>query len=303
LTLADRHGELAAAAALRRGPGRRLEAASDEYSEDWDLLARDQSARAHMWERVALLSATRLEFPGLPVASAQPAASALTDAGYRVAATTQQRAPYLELPPSWEELLGTISRNRRSKVRRYRKRLEQEGRVAFRTTRGGAGLDADLGRFFEVEGSGWKGAAGSALRARPETIALYTEFAHAAAANEWLRLHFLELDGSTIASAYCCAIGPTTSLLKSGFDERYRALVPGSALRAEVLRAAIDEGATRFEFMGGEDEHKLQWNPRLRERVLVRGYRGAHVAEYLYRHRVRRAAAWSRDLLRRSRRN
>jgi len=297
--LVDEHGELRAGASLVRRSSRVVESAANEHTGDWDAIAADDSARAALWRHLATLPATTLRLTGVPGSSRSLsiASEALHDSGFRTAVSRQQLSPFLTLPGSWDELLARVSQNQRSNVRRYRKRLEREGEIAFRTVRG-PDLGRELDRFYELEASGWKGAAGTAIIRDASAHRLYTEFARAAAAKGWLRLHLLELDGAPIAAAYGCVLGDAAFLLKSAFDERYRRLAPGTMLRAEALRAAIAEGLSRYEFMGDADQHKLQWGPELRERSLLGAYRGSAVPAYVYRHRIRPLGRTLRDTLR-----
>jgi CelD/BcsL family acetyltransferase involved in cellulose biosynthesis len=274
-----------------------VRAAVNEYSDDWDAVAVDDSARRLLWSQIAELPAARLTLPGVPAASPSVAiaSEALRAVGYRVAVTREQLSPYVELPESWEELLAMLSRNQRSQVRRHRKRLEREGRLAFRTATG-PDLDGALDRFFQLEASGWKGAAGTAIQSDSRAVRLYTDFAHAAASRGWLRLYVLELDGVTIAADYSCVLGDAAFLLKTCYDERFARLSPGMVLRSEALRAAIGEGLPVYEFQGGPDSYKVRWGGELRERLLVRGYRGTALSAYLYRHKLRPAARRLRDV-------
>jgi len=289
-------GAFLAGAVLCRSSRGRIRAAANEYSEDWDLVAADDASRRSLLQGIASLRGRQLVLSALSDASpsAELAPETLREAGYRVAVTSEQRSPYLELPGTWDELLATVSRNQRSKVRRYMRHLEREGKPVFRTTVAGD-LDSDLERFLDLEASGWKGKAGTAIRQDSRAVKLYTEFAHAAAARGWLRIHLLELDGVTIAAGYGCVMRDAAFLLKSGFDERYSRLAPGAVLRAEAIRGAIEEGLNRFEFLGAADPHKLHWGAELQDRLLVRGYRGTALPAYIYRHKLRPGARRLRD--------
>jgi CelD/BcsL family acetyltransferase involved in cellulose biosynthesis len=294
-------GNLVAGAGLLRASSRLLQAAANAYSDDWDVVARDEPSRRMLWQRIGALPGARLTLRGLPAASpsADIAPGALRAAGYRLALARQQLTPYLALPETWDQLLAKLSQNQRSNVRRYKKRLEREGTAVFRTTTSGD-LDADLDRFFRLEASGWKGRAGTAILNDARALRLYTDYAHAAAAQGWLRLHLLELDGVTIAGGFSCVLGDAAFLLKSCFDERYARFAPGTILRAEALRGAIDEGLSRYEFLGAADPHKLRWGPDLRELLLVRAYRGAALPAFVYRHKLRPVAGRLRAFTRSS---
>jgi CelD/BcsL family acetyltransferase involved in cellulose biosynthesis len=152
---------------------------------------------------------------------------------------------------------------------------EREGTLRFRTTSGGEQLERDLDAFLDVEASGWKRHRGTAILSDSRTAQLYREFARQAAGKGWLRLHLLELDGTPIAGDLGCSFAGGSFLLKTGFDERYARLSPGLLLRAEALRAAIEDGCRSYDFLGGPDDWKLRWTREVRLRTVINAYRGA----------------------------
>jgi CelD/BcsL family acetyltransferase involved in cellulose biosynthesis len=88
-----------------------------------------------------------------------------------------------------------------------------------------------------------------------------------------LRLRLLELDGQLLAGDLSCVFENTEFLVKTGYDERFSRLSPGLVLRAEALRAAIDEGLSRYDFLGGPDPYKVRWGAVLRPRLMLDAYR------------------------------
>jgi CelD/BcsL family acetyltransferase involved in cellulose biosynthesis len=285
-------GELLGGAVLRRASARVMAAPTNDYAEHWDVIAADSAARRSIWEEVGRLRADKLVLGGVCSGSPSlgPATQALTASGYRLATVEQQRSPYRELPGTWDELVAAQSRNHRSEIRRRRKRLEEHGRLALRTaTR--SELDQDLERFFKLEAAGWKGRDGTAVLQDPAAHELYTSFAHAAAAAGWLRLRFLDLEGVAVAADLSCAVGGTEFLLKTCFDESRSRLGPGAVLRAEALRAAINDGSRRYEFLGGPEPYKMRWGGDVRHVLGLLAYRRTRLPEFVYRHKLRRAAA------------
>lgn len=276
LLLRDPAGMLIGGAALVRARGE-VRSASNVYTGDWDVLARDTSAQRELWRCIAEQGAAHGRFAAVLAASdtVDVARGALSAAGYGLVVEEDVSSPWRDLPSSYEELLATVSRKLRKHVGWCRRGLEGKGRLAFRTTTGGAELEDDLAAFFRMEGSGWKGRAGTAIKDDPRTLGLYGEFARAAAAAGWLRLRLLELDGHLLAGDLSCVLEGIEFLLKTGYDERFGRLSPGLVLRADVLRAAVEEeGLSRYEFLGGPDPYKMRWGATVRPRVVLDAYRG-----------------------------
>jgi CelD/BcsL family acetyltransferase involved in cellulose biosynthesis len=200
-----------------------------------------------------------------------------------------------------EALLATRSRNLRSQVGRRRRGLESEGELTFRQLRGGEGLDRDLDDFFALEAAGWKGkgGTGTAIATDPALVDLYRGFAGSMAASGRLRLYMLELDGKLIAADYGCVLASCGYLVKTAFDEDLGRLAPGLVLRAEALRASIEEGLDRYDFLGGPDSYKMRWTDEVRPRCTLRAFRGLGSAPaYAWRASLRPALKSAREGLR-----
>jgi CelD/BcsL family acetyltransferase involved in cellulose biosynthesis len=297
--LRDPEGRLAGGALLFRSRMGMLASPVNEHSGDWATVGRDEQARSDVWATIAALPAPVTALAGL--IDPAPARTALEQRGRRVFATVGVRSPFLLLPPRFDDLLQGTSRNLRSQVGRRRRALERQGRLGFRTTTGGPRLARDLDAFLQVEAAGWKARAGTAIVSDPVTERLYRDFATAAADHGWLRLQLLELDGEPIAADLGCAINGSGFLIKTGFDEAHSRHSPGLVLRAEVLRASIEEGLAEYDFLGGPDAYKTRWTSVVRPRTALRAVNW-HVGALVetYRRAVRPVLRRSRAAVRRS---
>lgn len=284
-------GSLCAGACCRLAPAGELTAPTDsDHGYDWDVVAVDPIWRREAWQAIARFGAKRLQLAPLPDRpdAAGAACDALRSAGYRIVRNRAEVSPCLPLPGSWDELLGSVSHNLRRQWRRSRRALDRDGGLVLRTTRTEADLERDLGVFLQLEASGWKGRAGTAIVCDPRAEHLYRSFARAAARQGWLRLSILESGGTPVAAAYGCVFAGRAFRLKSGFDERYADHSPGMVLVGEELRRSIEEGVREYDFLGSAQFHKLRWGSQTRARIVVRGYRGAAtLPAYAYRRRVR----------------
>ena len=126
-------------------------------------------------------------------------------------------------------------------------------------------LDALLAEGFAVEASGWKGESGTSILGSPSTARFYREVAAWAAAEDWLRLWFLRLDGKAIAFAYCLEHGGAHYELKVGFDPEFSRFGPGVLLARAKLEHCFSAGLESYEFLGQAERHKLDWTEDCRE--------------------------------------
>jgi CelD/BcsL family acetyltransferase involved in cellulose biosynthesis len=307
LTLVDEHEALLAGGVFVRTGGGRLRAATNAESSDWDVVAVDERARRLFWQQLAELGCRRLELPRFrsATAAAQQTRDALTASGFKLAESNDLASPKLELPASFDDLLAARSKQLRAQVRRLRRALDREGEVVLRTTtEPGEQFERDLDSFLTLEASGWKTEAGTAIRSQPTWEVLYRGFAAAASADGWMRLYVLELDGRPIAADYGCAFAGCGYLIKTGFDEQLRELSPGIVLRAEVIKASIEEGLTHYDFLGRPDRYKTRWTSDLRQHTVLRAFRGPRTlpASLWWRH-ARPSLKGARDRARALRRS
>jgi CelD/BcsL family acetyltransferase involved in cellulose biosynthesis len=305
LVLRDGQGALAAGAWLPR-PRPDLHQEAIEHLGDWDVVARDDDARAAVWRALLETTPSRVSLPGLVSVEASTAIARgeLEAAGYRLIERPGYPSPHLTLPATTDELMASVSRNLRSQSGRRRRALEREGELRLRTVTGGDELPAALDAFLALEAAGWKGREGSAVLAHPEAERHLRRFAADAAASGVLRMYLLELGGRLVAADYGAAIGGTGFLFKTTYDEELHRLSPGLVLRAEVLRASIEEGLGAYDFLGGAETYKMQWGAVLRPRVELVAYRGPRqLATWAWLARVRPAIVpLAKRLLRRGER-
>ena len=192
-------------------------------------MSRDAEAQAELWDAVAGLRASRVALDAMPehAGGADVATSALEQAGYQVFRLARPSSPYLALPPSWDELMGSVSKGLRSQLGRRRRNLERRGELTFKTEVGDRAVGAQLERFLRLEAAGWKGRAGTAIVSDARTQRLYRDFAAGAAAQGWFRLHKLELDGELIAADYGCAFADAGFLSRRHSTRLTRIARPG----------------------------------------------------------------------------
>lgn len=137
----------------------------------------------------------------------------------------------------------SMSGKKRKELRRQYKRLSELGEVAI--TRQVDDLDVStwIEDFLALEMSGWKGKAGSALAASPETAALFTRALGAAASRGQLERLAITLDGRPIAMLANLISGAGCFSYKTAFDESYARFSPGVLLQRENLAMLDKDGA------------------------------------------------------------
>lgn len=279
--------------------GRQVWSASNDQSPVFGPLALDAAAASTLLSALVAERPARLQLGYLDPDDAATAEglAALRARGYRQLVQQTLRAPHTEIAGEWETFLARLSRNRRKALRRTERRLREQGDLRVEVHTGGD-LDALLEEGFAVEASGWKGRQGTAINSSPPMRRFYRALAHAAADDKSLRLVFLRLDDHAIAFEFVLRYDDVVYDLKGGFDERFRTWGPGIWLLGEVVRDAFETGARRIEWLGTDDDYKLEWSDGTRRIVTATWYAPGprSLAEYHARTLWRSARTRGRDL-------
>ena len=157
------------------------------------------------------------------------------------------------LPRSYDELLASLSASLRQDVRRGAKNPSLE----FRWLDGPEFMPI----FFELHRQRWasKRLPGAfVLRGRQR---FHEAFGMAGTGNNLHRFGVLYCDAEPIGAIYGLASGNRAFFYQSGFDPERSKLSPGTVMIGEFMRRSIDEGATTFDFLRGEERYKMRWAP------------------------------------------
>lgn len=193
--------------------------------------------------------------------------------GYATTSRVLERSPYIDTSGDWSAYEDTLARKMRNEMRRRSRKLEERDEVAFEVSDGKDGLDALLEEGFRVEAAGWKGRAGSAISASPETLRFYTEVAHWAAEVGILRLGFIRCGSRAIAFDLAIESGGVHYLLKTGIDPDFAAFGPGMLIRRAMIERAFRADVHTYDFLGRDDPWKMQWTRATHERLLFQAFR------------------------------
>lgn len=192
----------------------------------------------------------------------------------------------IALEGSFAGYLAARPRHLQSNLRRYDKRLREDGLAArFVRLQSPEQLGAAVARYAALEGAGWKGRAGTALGSRPEQLAFYRELLEQAGAGRAVAYE-LWLGERLAASRLALCDAHMVVMLKTSYDETLARYAPGRLL----LHAAIEDGfathpGAAIEFYTDASADQLEWatDQRWIEHVSVYRNRPADLAIHLLR--------------------
>lgn len=286
--------------------GRRIESAANIHSPWWGVLGADSAARSQVVTSALADSRGRMVLRQLREDAEDELRDACTMDGYRVLSTAVEQAPFVRLDSEWAAYRRIkLSRHQRREIERCRRRLAEEGPVRYEwrsPTVDEVGPLLDEG--FQVEASGWKGRAGTAILSQESTTVFYTEAARWAAARGWLRLAFLRVRGRPVSFELALEKDGVVSLVKGGYNETAARYGPGIVLLHDLLEDAFARGAREVDLLGSSEPYKLRWAHGTRVRLSVAAFRRTvtGTADYAAHSATLRARAAARVLLEAARR-
>lgn len=167
-------------------------------------------------------------------------------------------SPFLDLPSTWDEYLSYLNRKDRHELKRKIRRLEEEG--AFKVCH--EGDPADIEEFFRLmslSNDQKRDFLSSDMRLFFQDI-LKTFWKE-----KTLSLCFMKLNGKNIAAAVLFEYKNQVLLYNSGFDPEYSRLSPGFLLKAFLIKHAIEEKKSRFDFLRGNERYKFDLGAKERK--------------------------------------
>jgi CelD/BcsL family acetyltransferase involved in cellulose biosynthesis len=178
-------------------------------------------------------------------------------------------APHLQvvLPRTWEEYLrGLSAKVRQTWLRKIRRSEENHG-LRLRQTRSAAELEADLTTAFDLHNKSWNAKAKHGKLESATREEFYRSACRTALQKGELDLWFLESEGVACAVRLGFHCGKTRYAVLAGLDPEFAHLSPGTVLEALVLKQCIERGDDVYDFLGGDEEYKIECRPLRRRYV------------------------------------
>ncbi|HEU4904903.1 MAG TPA: GNAT family N-acetyltransferase [Solirubrobacterales bacterium] len=288
---ARRGGELVGAFPLRRS-GSRLGALANSHSAGlFRPLAADGEALEALVAAAASDRAPTIELEHLPQ---DGETLPLLEAGMREASRMLLpdggfTSPIVETDGDFDAWRAQSKPRWGAPLERFRRKMGRDHEAELAIVVEPGDLEAELAAGFEVEASGWKGEAGTAILSTPETEAFYRQIARSFHERGELRLSRIVLDGELAAFDFCFLHRGRLYLQKTGFDERFRRLAPGLVLRLATVERCFELDLAAHELLGDASEWKLKFANAERRRVVLRAYRRSPrgATRYAYRRALR----------------
>jgi CelD/BcsL family acetyltransferase involved in cellulose biosynthesis len=266
----------------------RLAALSNEHSPVFHPLSSDAAAEQAL-VAAAVGGSSELVVEGVPVGDHLGRLMSEARSHRRLHVVEPwQTSPIADTTGSFEQYRAE-RKSRWREIERRRRKLRREYRVEEKLIESPLDLERELTLGFEVEASGWKGRAGTAIASLPQTARFYRGVAAYLQRQGELRLSTLSADRRVIAFDLGLVHRARYYLLKTGFDESWRRFAPGLALRLSVVERCFELGLESHEFLGAEMGWKGLFATHAREHRVFRAYawRPPKLVRFAYRRTAR----------------
>jgi len=174
--------------------------------------------------------------------------------------TTEQQqievCPVIQLPSDWEGYLNCLDKKQRHELRRKLRRAEGGGEaIAWYIVSEEHNLNDELGKFLKLM------AASDPKKAiflqNEQNVAFFRQIMPLIAANSWLQLSFLTVNGEPAAAYLNFDYKGRIMVYNSGLSrDTHDQLSAGIVLIAHNIRYAIESGYQVFDFLRGNETYK-----------------------------------------------
>jgi hypothetical protein len=183
----------------------------------------------------------------------------------RYCADADNAAHMIDCDRPYASLLSGLSRNSRRSIRSAHNRVAKLADVRFVRTVDAADIDAALGRFLQVEASGWKGASGArtAVALNPEQVAFYRNWVASLGASGVCEFNELRVGDVCLASTLCIRVAHQCTILKIGYDERFAKTRPGHLILERIFQQCCEDPAIKRVSLVSCFEWVRVWQPEV----------------------------------------
>lgn len=165
--------------------------------------------------------------------------------------------PYIPLPGSFDQYLGSLSANMRQKLRRLFRKLESEPQITVRETTSET-VDRDLRALQSMWSQKWGSRKGHLLHEHLKTIGYHVRRAHEGGT---LFMPVMEFEGEPVGVLVLFHDSVKRELLFyiAGRREDWEGIPAGLILHAYSIRHAIELGCQGYDFLNGNEPYKFSF--------------------------------------------
>jgi CelD/BcsL family acetyltransferase involved in cellulose biosynthesis len=203
------------------------------------------------------------------------------------------RTSYIDIEGSFDAYWEARGKNLRQNTRKQRNKLQTEGTATrLECITDPADVEAALRDYGELETRGWKAGTGTAIAPNNAQGRFYAAMLRNFCARGCGRILRYRFGEQVVAMDLCIDNGPLVVILKTAYDEAFKAVSPSTLMRQEEFQAWWAEGRyKRIEFYGKTMEWHTRWTDSERTLYHANVYRWPWLRSVHEQIQRRRAAA------------
>jgi CelD/BcsL family acetyltransferase involved in cellulose biosynthesis len=191
--------------------------------------------------------------------------TACSISGWKLDVEKLEHSPFIQLPGDWETYLAGIDKKQRHEIRRKMRRADESDiPVRWYFVEDAAHLDEEIDAFLEL----MKNDADKVAFLKPEMQSFLHKIVRCAFEEKCLQLAFLEVGGQKAAAYLSFDYLNRIWVYNSGLNREFQNLSPGWVLLGHLLKWAIENGRSEFDFMRGDEDYKYRFGSK--DRFVVR---------------------------------
>jgi CelD/BcsL family acetyltransferase involved in cellulose biosynthesis len=174
---------------------------------------------------------------------------------YDVSRNVEDVSLELELPPTWQGYLNTLTQKQRHEVNRKLRRLGEAGDVNYRVVEDGDALLDSMDLFLRLFRESREDKA-TFLTNRIESF--FQSLVKATARSGLLRFGILELNASPVAVVMYFDYNNSVFLYNNGYDPKHSFLSVGLMSKVLCVKDSVERGRSKFDFLKGAEKYKYR---------------------------------------------
>jgi CelD/BcsL family acetyltransferase involved in cellulose biosynthesis len=159
------------------------------------------------------------------------------------------------LPATWNEFLSGLKGKHRHEIRRKLRRLSEAGEIGYRHVEDPEQVKEHIDTFLVLFASN---RIDKEAFMNQRMASFFRSLSKALAERHFLRLSFLDLDGTPVAAVMCFDYRSTLYLYNNGYDRQFGSMSVGLLSKVLSIKESIRRGLKKYDFLKGDEAYKLQ---------------------------------------------
>jgi CelD/BcsL family acetyltransferase involved in cellulose biosynthesis len=180
---------------------------------------------------------------------------AAQEMGLKTTLEEEEVCPYIPLPSTWEDYLSALSKKDRHELRRKMRKAGSAGGDERYVVEDHNDLSGEVEEFFELH---CKSKMDKCEFMEENMKTFFKNFTALFHRRGWLDLSFLMINGQRAASLLSLKYRGRIYVYNSGYDPAFSSYSAGIALIGQSIRAAIEGGYRKYDFLRGNEGYKYR---------------------------------------------